>query len=601
MTTRILIDNSLERGAPSFLFEDASGLVRADTADEADAAIAALQQAIDDGAWAAGFFSYELGYLLEPRLRPLLPRERKVPLLLFGLFDTPLRLPYRDVDARLADWSGGGYSISPADLSMDSASYTERFKLVKDYIAAGDIYQLNLTLKSHFHCQGCPVALYRDLRRKQPVAHGALMQFDDLSILSHSPELFLQIEDGEATTRPMKGTAGRGLTLGQDREQAAWLAGDEKSRAENLMIADLMRNDLGRVAETGSVRVSDLFQVETFNTLHQMTSGVSARLKEGTGLGALLRALFPPGSITGAPKVRAMEIINEIEVGPRGIYTGAVGMLEPGGNASFNVAIRTVTLDQDGNGEIGIGSGLVQDSQADAEYAECLLKMRFLTDPVHTFQLIETLRFEAGEGYYLLPHHLARLRASARYFAFPCDMEQVRKALAGEAEKCTQGALRVRLLLDAEGEITMSSVVMTIPVSSQPMQYVISDRIADSSELYLYHKTTIRDLYDGEHARVSAELGADEVIFVNERGELTEGSRTNIFVEREGRLLTPPVSSGLLAGTLRADLLARGAAEEALLVPEDLSGNATVYLGNSVRGLLPALPLAVPARRAAGS
>lgn len=598
MTTRILIDNSLDSGAPSYLFENATGTIRADDPGEVNGAIAALQNALDNGSWAAGFCSYELGYLLEPRLHPLLPRERDVPLLLFGLFAAPTKLRIGEADELLEQWSSGSYTISPPRFSMDRDAYRERFNRVKDYIAAGDIYQLNLTLQGRFCCEGSPVALYRDLRRKQPVAHGAFMQFDEVNILSHSPELFLHIADGEATTRPMKGTAGRGLTLDQDLALVDWLSKDEKSRAENLMIVDLMRNDLGRVSKTGSVRVSDLFHVETFKTLHQMTSDVTGQLKAATGLDALLRGLFPPGSITGAPKVRAMEIINELEDEPRGVYTGTIGMLEPGGNASFNVAIRTVMLDGQGNGSIGIGSGLVQDSQADAEYDECLLKMRFLTDPVLDFELIETLRFEAGSGYYLLRHHLDRLQTSARYFGFPCDLDAIHQALDAEVAGCEQGALRVRLLLSAEGSTTLTSVPMTIPEASEPIHHVFSDRVADSTNLFLYHKTTIRDLYDGEHARLSAKCGADEVLFVNERGELTEGSRTNIFIKRNGRLLTPPISSGLLAGTLRAELLAAGEAEEAVLRPEDISPSAEVYLGNSVRGLLPATPLASPARNA---
>ncbi|MDH3581628.1 MAG: aminodeoxychorismate synthase component I, partial [Hyphomicrobiales bacterium] len=380
MTTRILIDNSIDGGASCFLFEEPCGEVLACRPDEVDDAIAALTAAAEQGLWAAGFFSYELGYLLEPRLQPLLPKKQSVPLLRFALFKERKTVSGAQAEAVLEAWRSGDYTLSDPVLTMDRATYRERFGRTKDYISAGDIYQLNLTLKGTFQTEGCPVALYADLRRTQPVAYGAYMEFDDLTVLSLSPELFLTTENGTALTRPMKGTAARAMTPDHDEAARRWLETDEKSRAENLMIVDLMRNDLGRVAKTGSVLVTDLFTVETYRTLHQMTSGISARLKTDTDLAAILHSLFPPGSITGAPKVRAMEIIAELESGARGIYTGALGMLGPGGQIHLNVAIRTLTLQDDGQGEIGIGSGLVDDSVADAEYEECLLKMRFLTE-----------------------------------------------------------------------------------------------------------------------------------------------------------------------------------------------------------------------------
>jgi para-aminobenzoate synthetase/4-amino-4-deoxychorismate lyase len=302
--------------------------------------------------------------------------------------------------------------------------------------------------------------------------------------------------------------------------------------------------------------------------------------------------------IAGAPKVRAMEIIRELESEPRGVYTGAVGMLAPGGEARLNVAIRTLVLDADGRGEIGIGSGVVNDSQAEAEYDECILKMRFLTEPAHGFELIETLLYEAGRGYALLERHLDRLAASAAYFGYRLDRETARRALEAEARGCREGALRVRLLLAGDGALSLSSTPLAASEAEQTLRYIISDRPADSGDVFLYHKTTNRDLYEAEHAR-AAELGADEVLFVNERGELTEGTRTNLFIRRGGTLLTPPVESGLLPGTLRADLLARGEARETVLTPDDLEGAEAVYLGNSVRGLVPAAALYMPASGAA--
>ncbi|MCG8561598.1 MAG: aminodeoxychorismate synthase component I [Hyphomicrobiales bacterium] len=596
MTVSVLLDNSLDANGRALLFEAPSGLITAETAAEVPGALSRIEAALAEGHHLAGYLAYELGYVLEPCLAHLLPTERARPLLWFGIFCAPRELAQSEVEPYLLSGSGGGYSIDNLSLSMDRAAYCARFDAVKRYIAAGDIYQLNLTLKCAFDFAGDPLALYADLRRKQPVAHGALIRTPDLSILSASPELFLEIEDGQALSRPMKGTADRGLTLEQDQGVRDWLCSDAKSRAENLMIVDLMRNDLGRVAETGSVRVTDLYTVETYETLHQMTSGVAAKLRADVGLEMLLRSVFSPGSVTGAPKVRAMEIIRELEVAPRGVYTGAIGMLAPDGSAHFNVAIRTLTLDAAGRGEIGIGSGVVHDSQAQAEYDECLLKMRFLTEPVRSFELIETLRLEPDGSYFLLEQHLERLERSAAYFRFPFDREAVVHALEAEAAAAaSEGHMRVRLLLHRDGRLTITSVPIAPPEAAGPMRYVFSDTPVDSTDRFFFHKTTLRDLYDGEHARLSERYGCDEVLFVNERGELAEGSRTNIFLEIGGRLLTPALSSGVLAGTLRAQMLASGQAEEAVLTPDDLARADRVFLGNSVRGLLPAEPLQVEA------
>jgi len=596
----MLIDNSLDREAACFAFEDPCGEIQARDLSEVDAAIDALSLRIREGLYAVGYFAYEMGYALEPRLHPLLDAKQDRPLLRFALFKARHPLTSHEADALLASWTTGNYEVSEPTVSMDNAHYSERFARIRDYIAAGDIYQLNLTLNGHFNLEGCQVALYRDLRRKQPVAYGAFMQFADMTLLSLSPELFLDITNGQALTRPMKGTAARGLTLEEDDSIRRWLANDAKSRAENLMIADLMRNDLSRIARTGSVQVRNLFSVETYRTLHQMTSDVGAELEKDTGLKVILQSLFPPGSITGAPKLRAMEIIHELEESPRGVYTGAIGMLEPNGNAQFNVAIRTLTLDAKGRGEIGIGSGVVDDSTADAEYEECLLKMRFLTQDVDDFDLIETLLYESGAGYVLLGRHLDRLEASAAYFHYPMRREMITQALDTEAGAFAPGMYRVRLLLHADGKITLTSTPVAAPDEGLHMTYTFSPHKTVSDNVFLYHKTTMRALYDNEHARVSAEFGADEVLFINERGELTEGSRTNIFMQFGNVLLTPPLKSGLLPGTLRGDLIERGQVKEAILYLDDIDKAGAIFLGNSVRGLVPATQINLPIRQVAG-
>ena len=587
----VLLDNSTSLAAVSLLFEHPGRIIRADHPQDVAAALTALKDAIASGQHAAGFFSYELGYVLEPKLADLLPPKRSVPLLWFGLYNAPRKMTGAEVQNWLTAEAIGNPTLGALAHTWDATSYLERFDEVKNKIIAGDIYQLNLTFKAKFNLQGSPLALYRDLRLKQRVAYGGLVDTGDATILSSSPELFIEQEGSVIATRPMKGTAPRAGTLAGDDEVRRTLASDIKSRAENLMIVDLMRNDLGRIADLGSVRVTDLFTVETFKTLHQMTSGVRAVLKGDVSLDDLLRAIFPPGSVTGAPKIRAMELIRALETDPRGVYCGAIGYFAPDGDSLFNVAIRTAVIDRTGAGQMGIGSGVVADSDGHKEYAECLLKMKFLTDPVRRFELIETLLYDGANGFWLLDGHLKRLANSANYFAFVFDEGKIRAELKSAITGKAQERLRVRLLLDEDGKISVTSTALLAPAAGAVMRYVVSDTRLYSGDLFLYHKTTRRDLYDREWAHFSETLGSDEVIYLNERGELAEGSRTSIFIERDGHLLTPPLAAGVLPGVLRQNLLDQGRVIEAVLTLDDLNRASAVYLGNSVKGLVKAMPL----------
>ena len=589
----ILLDDSLSPAGRCLLFEEPVEIIRCDEPGGAQAALQAVAEAGARGLHAAGFLSYELGYLLEPRLAPLLPAQRSQPLIWMGLFGPPRELDAHAARREIENRAGSGHRLDNLRLSIGRDEYLRLLARVKDYIAAGDVYQINLTFKYLFDLDGDPLSLYAELRRKQRVAHGAFLRAPEFDILSLSPELFLAVTDGRALAKPMKGTAPRAADPAQDEAMKDWLRGDEKSRAENLMIVDLLRNDLSRVAATGSVAVPALFSVETYPSLHQMTSSVTARLRPGTGVRELIASLFPCGSITGAPKVRAMEIIRELEAAPRGVYTGAIGMIAPDGEVNFNVAIRTAFLDRGGRGEMGIGSGVVYDSDPAAEFEECLLKARFLTEPYEPFQLIETLRWTRAEGYFLLEEHLARLAASAAYFGFRCDPAAVRQALAKRTSTFESPARRVRLLLDEDGGIEIGALPFELPAPGAVLRYAVSQRSVDAGDPHRYHKTTRRELLDGELARLKAETGCDEVIFANGHGELTEGSYTNLFVERGGRLFTPPIASGLLDGTLRRSLFADPATDivEEVLRPEDLARADAVYLGNSLRGLLRAQPI----------
>lgn len=578
----VLLHDTLDPAGENLLFSAPRDVLVAYDAAGVHAALERLEAARAEGMHAAGLLAYELGFAFEERLVDRLPPPGATPLLWLGLYAAPERLTAAEVDRYLAaiagDRTGTARDIMPL---VDEAAYGRAFDRVKALIADGDTYQVNLTFKAGFRLEGDPVALYRDLVRKQPVAYGALINTGSQWILSRSPELFVSSRGNTLAARPMKGTRKRGRTLAEDAAGRAALAADEKNRAENLMIVDLLRNDLGRIAEIGSVEVTDLFTVETYSTLHTMTSGISARRRSEVGTTELLANLFPCGSITGAPKLRAMEIIHAVEAGPRGVYTGSIGHFAPNGDLTLNVAIRTAVIDQDGRGEIGIGGGIVADSVAADEYGEALLKMAFFTDPARPVTLIETLLWERGRGYALLARHLDRLAASAGYFGLPFHRAAVVALL--EDQSFPADRMRVRLTLDAAGP---AITAVELPPNPHVFRFAIAEERLDSQSLWLAHKTTNRAFYDAPRQRAHATLGVDEVVFHNERGELTEGSITNLFVERGSRLLTPPLSSGLLPGTLRAELLDSGKAIEQVLTLADLEAADAIWLGNSVRGLL---------------
>jgi para-aminobenzoate synthetase/4-amino-4-deoxychorismate lyase len=576
----VLLHDNLNPDGQNLLFENAREVLVAHTVEEATHALARMAEAGRQGLWAAGYLAYELGFLFEERLEPLLPARSKTPLLWLGLYDAPKRLAADEVAHLLSAAAAG--RAGPVTPALVLGDYERAFERVKALIAAGDCYQVNLTFKAHFDLEGDPLALYRTLAHSQKCAYGAYIHAGDHHVLSRSPELFVSGMGDVLRARPMKGTLKRGRSLAEDATGRAALASDEKNRAENLMIVDLLRNDLGRIAEIGSVKVTDLFTVETFSTLHTMTSGIEARRRDGVGIIDVLENLFPCGSITGAPKVRAMEIIDQVEQAPRGLYTGAIGYVAPNGDFAFNVAIRTAVIDAAGHGEIGIGGGIVADSVAGDEYREALLKMKFLSDPAPPVVLIETFKWTPDEGYALLDRHLDRLIASASYFALPVSREAAAAFLAGRARDWTQ-AMRVRLTL-AEGGLDLTAV--PLPPTPEKFRFAVAPEPLDSASIWLAHKTTNRAFYDAPRQKAHDERGLDELVFTNERGELTEGSFTNLFVELEGHLLTPPLASGVLAGTLRAELIAEGKAEERILTLADLRNADAIWLGNSVRGLI---------------
>lgn len=594
----------------SYLFLEPVARLRCRSGDDPLRYLAGLEARLAEGCYLAGWLAYEFGYRLEPVLSGLARKGGAELIADFGVYRAPL------VFDHLAGSFCGGTGWPSAEaaaeaapacrldnfrFSQDREDYLARVARIKEYIAAGDTYQVNYTLKLLFDFAGDAGALYQALRRNQSVAYGAFLQSGQRRILSFSPELFFRKQGSDCLVRPMKGTGRRESSWAEDRLAGGRLAADPKNRSENVMIVDLLRNDLGRLCEAGTVATDSLFDVETYETLHQLTSTIRGRLRPGTSLAQVFQALFPCGSVTGAPKIRTMEIIRELEGGERGIYTGAIGFLGPDGSGVFNVPIRTVVL-EGSRGEMGIGSGIVHDSDAEAEWRECCLKARFLQDPAGEFQLIETILWQPGQGFLLLDLHLERLRNSAAYWGFPFRAEQLRRqleaALAGARDD--KDCRRVRLLLHKDGRITVGSQVCARP---QPLLaaletgeadlplVALAAMVTDPDDPFLYHKTTRRLAYDRERKRVEAS-GCFEVLFVNRRGELTEGSFTNLFIRRGRQLLTPPVSSGLLAGVLRQALLTGTIPlppgleiREKVLVPADLETAEAILVGNSLRGL----------------
>jgi para-aminobenzoate synthetase/4-amino-4-deoxychorismate lyase len=469
--------------------------------------------------------------------------------------------------------------VAPAarwEPSLDAAGHAAALARIHAHLAQGDTYQVNFTFALGAALAEEPHALFARLVAVQRPRHAALVDLGRFAVACASPELFFRREDGILTTRPMKGTAPRGLTPEEDEALAESLRGSEKERAENLMIVDMLRNDLGRVAEVGSVEVPALFEVERYPTLLQMTSTVTARSE--APLSAVMEALFPCASVTGAPKRRTMEIVAATEARPRGVYAGAVGWAGPQGRASFAVAIRTVVADRDrGLATFGVGSGVVADSRAAAEYAECLLKARVLEEPA--FALVETMAFHPGEGYRRLEGHLARLAQSARHFGFPLDMKRVEAALRAVVEGGV--AVRARLLLHADGRVEVQCGALP-PPAKRPLRVGLAARPVDPRSVWLRHKTTRRDAYD---EAVASRPDCDDVLLWNDRGELTESSIANVIVEVGGLRLTPPVDCGLLPGVERARAIAEGRAREAVVRLADLRPGQRIWLVSSLRGV----------------
>ncbi|MFC0203542.1 aminodeoxychorismate synthase component I [Novosphingobium soli] len=606
----VLLDDARTMGAADArLYRAPREIVSAMRLEEVSEALARVEALSRQGLHLAGYLSYEAGLALEPRLGTVRQDAAGAggPLVWFGAFAQCEAIPAAEVPDWLAAHCGPGVpAIGPLEPQVDFGEYAQAFARLHGAIAAGDIYQANLTIPLAGPWRGDPLALYAAIRPRAAAGYGAVVHDGAHWHLSFSPELFFALEGGRVTARPMKGTRPRGRSAKEDAQLRADLASAPKDRAENLMILDLMRNDISRVARPGSVTVEAPFQVESYPTVHQMVSTVHARVAEDIGAVDLLRALFPCGSITGAPKIRAMELIAEVERWPRGPYCGAIGCVEPSGDATFNVAIRTLRLvsgkagpGADGGGQaiLGVGSAIVADSSALPEWRECLVKGGFVRESdvrvaggaasPASFDLIETMCFTAEEGIALLELHLERIGTSAATLGFGFDRHAVRNAIQALCFD-SDGAAKLRLVLGRSGAFSLELAAMPAALPD-PARVAVLRLPVDSGDWRLAHKTSDRGFYDKGLALARAS-GADEAIMLRDDGLVTEGCFTNVFVEREGVLLTPAARLGLLPGVLRRSLLDSGRAVEAELTLDDLAGG--FLIGNALRGLMPARLLA---------
>ncbi|QXQ04925.1 aminodeoxychorismate synthase component I [Sphingosinicellaceae bacterium] len=567
----VLLDDA--RAGRARLFSEVGVVVEAAKLGEVGAALVAVRAM---GGNRAGFLSFEAGAALTSCPPPGTGGgQAALPLVWFARFDRVETFDDAATDALL---DAGHASIGPARPRIERVAYDHMLARIAELIAAGDVYQVNATFAADVATRGHPLALYRRLRRAQAAPHCALIHTGRDWLLSLSPELLFDLSGRALTTRPMKGTAARGATAAADDAAAAELAADPKNRAENLMIVDLLRNDLSRVAEPGSVAVPQLFAVERYPTVLQMTSTVTALARSGIDAVDVLAALFPCGSVTGAPKIRALEVIAELEAAPRGAYTGSIGAIDASGDATFNVAIRTLTMQPGGGARMGLGGGIVADSEVTSEWAEALAKGAFLTRSPARVDLIETMRFEPGIGLVHRELHLDRLAASAGFLGHRLDLVATEAALAAATERMSHPG-RIRLLLARSGAVSVQASPLP-PTPAAPVAVKLVPLPVAASDWRLRHKTSDRAFYDD--ARRAA--GSFEVVFVRPDGGLTEGSFTNVFVERDRRMLTPPLGEGLLPGVLRAALITEGRAIEARLTAADLVGG--FLIGNSLRGLI---------------
>lgn len=578
----------------TFLFLKPIAVIKTNCVSEIIPSLKKIEHFLERGFYAAGYLTYEAGLCFEKILEK--NKQFNFPLLWFGIYKEPLIFCHKTLtfrgkqtppraDLKNSSCEKGAYKITNPFFCMGEEQYENSLKRIKRFIERGDTYQVNFTFKYKFDFAGSSEKLFLDLSREQSVPYAAFIKHDSLEILSFSPELFFNKKGDKIVVEPMKGTISRGVNMEDDALKKDILKNNPKDKAENIMIVDLLRNDLGRIALSGRVKASKIFEVEKYETLFQMVSSIKANLKKGIKISEIFANLFPSGSVTGAPKIETMKIIERLEPCPRGIYTGSIGFISPGGESVFNVAIRTILINKKlHKGEMGIGSGIVYDSNPSEEYSECRLKARFLTKKKQEFSLIETLLW--NNRFFLLRPHLNRLRASAVYFGFEFDRHKIMRFLKKKALLFDKGKkYRVRLALEKDGRMKAETDSIE-PEAEKRLKVCFSAIKTDSKDIWLYHKTTCRRFYDKEYSECRRK-GFDEVIFSNEKGQITEGAISNILIKKGKIFFTPPVSCGLLDGVYRQFLMRnkKMPLKEKILFDKDLREADNIYFINSVRGM----------------
>jgi para-aminobenzoate synthetase / 4-amino-4-deoxychorismate lyase len=525
-----------------------------------------VQQAIQDGYYAAGFLSYEAAPAFDPSMKVM--KGTTMPLLWFGI--------YKDASEIEKLKSSGSFYISDWLPNTSIENYYQSIYKIKDAIYHGNSYQVNYTIRMNASFQGDAFTFYQKLASSQSASYSAFLDIGDFKILSASPELFFHLKDSKLTTKPMKGTIGRGETPIEDQINAEWLYRSEKNRAENVMIVDLLRNDLGIIAKPGTVSVPELFSIEEYPTVYQMTSTVTCEIDEDRGILDIFKALFPCGSITGAPKISTMSIIHHLENTPRQVYCGAIGYITPEKEAIFNVPIRTVMIDRNGDATYGVGGGITWDSDEIEEYDEVLTKAKVLSTSRMDIQLIETIGLKEGR-LLVFENHMERLQKSATYFNFTFNPSLLKERVLESIDKYRAGIWKIRVLLNKDGSFSID-VKPEKPIDNHVVALAKSP--INQQDIFLYHKTTNRTNYDKS---LQPFPHVFDVLLWNERAEITEFTRGNIVVELENRLYTPPVSCGLLAGTYRKSLLDQGMINERIILVNEIEKCSRVWFINSVK------------------
>jgi para-aminobenzoate synthetase/4-amino-4-deoxychorismate lyase len=584
----ILLENTKSIEHDALLFENPVAEIICHKGEDLRAYFQKIDELRQSGYYISGYVSYEAGYYLVDKNDFKITHQNNQGAILLHLyaFKNVTRIPQAELNDYFNQLDVGDITLNNLTFGLSKAEYAKGFEIIQQNIKDGNTYQINFTTKFHFDCVGSDLALYQALRARQKVEFGAFLKFPEHSVLSISPELFFRKNGQYIEAKPMKGTFPRAKDPIEDQSIIDFMRQDEKTLSENVMIVDLIRNDISRITQPGSVAVKNLFEIQSYETVHQMISTVTGKVDKAISVEEIFTNLFPCGSITGAPKISTMKIIEQIEKAPRGIYTGAIGYITPENDMCFNVPIRTAILQKDGSAELGVGGGIIHGSVCEDEYNECILKAKFLTS-VQKYQLIESMLWDARTQKILrLDQHIARLTESVEALNFQLNIAELTQKLNDFVKLRIQQDSKIRVLLHRDGQLEISH--STIEAQTDDVKYImLSDHKIDANNILLKYKTTERSLYEAEFQN-AADQNCYDVLFMNTNDEITECSRHNLFIKKEGQWFTPPLESGLLGGMKRAELIAelKENCTVKVLTLSDLQNADRIFVTNSVRGLV---------------